>query len=145
MISTNFSAVFFKYRYYCILHVYTINMKRQLFCIVLAATILACNNKNAASTSEKNTADGFVTAKGEFYCEGMVAADGLGCMIKIDGVVYKMEKENTEMYEENAIFDKAGKAVQMEVVYKKTGKKFKMMSGSDGPEMITIKSVKVIE
>jgi hypothetical protein len=120
-------------------------MKRQLLFIALAATFLACNNKSAKNSTEKKPSDGFVTAKGEFYCEGMVAADGLGCMIKIDGVAYKMERENTEMYEENAIFDKAGKPVPMEVVYKKTGKKFKMMSGAEGPEMITIKSVKVIE
>ncbi len=115
-------------------------MKQQLLLIAFIGAIFSCNN-----SSSKNTADGFTTAKGEFYCEGMVAADGLGCMIKIDGVVYKMERENAEMYEENAIFDKAGKPVPMEVVYKKTGKKFKMMSGTDGPEMITIKSVKPIE
>jgi hypothetical protein len=115
-------------------------MKKQILCLAFIAALFSCSN-----SSTKSTADGFITAKGEFYCEGMVAADGLGCMIKIDGVVYKMEKENTEMYEENAIFDKAGKPVQMEVVYKKTGKKFRMMSGTDGPEMITIKSVKVIE
>jgi hypothetical protein len=115
-------------------------MKKQLLSLAFIAALISCNNN-----SSKNTTDGFITGKGEFYCEGMVAADGLGCMIKIDGVIYKMEKENTEMYEENAIFDKAGKPVPMEVVYKKTGKKFKMMSGTDGPEMITIKSVKVIE
>jgi hypothetical protein len=115
-------------------------MRKQFLSAVLAAAIFACNN-----APSKNTAGGFVTAKGEFYCEGMVAADGPGCMIKIDGVVYKMQRENMELYEENAIYDKAGKPVPMEVVYKKTGQNFKMMGGADGPELITIRSVKVIE
>jgi hypothetical protein len=115
-------------------------MKKQLWTLVLATGFLACN-----TASTKTAPDGFITAKGEFYCEGMVAADGVGCMIKIDGVAYKMQRENTELYEENAIYDKAGKPVPMEVVYKKTGQKYKMMSGADGPEIITIKSVKVME
>lgn len=124
-------------------------MKQQLFNICLLALLVACNNGTAAESSneaqpvnKQAVNDGFVTAKGEFYCEGMVAADGLGCVIKIDGTVYKMQNENGVLYEESAAFDKAGKPIAMEVVYKKTGERFKMMAGNDGPELITIRSVK---
>jgi hypothetical protein len=118
------------------------DMIKQLLTVFIPLLVVACSNKSSKTAV---STDGFITAKGEFYCEGMVAADGPGCMIKIDGIVYKMERENNEMYEENVIFDKAGKPVQMEVVYKKTGKKFRMMGGADGPEIIVIQSAKVIE
>ncbi len=83
----------------------------------------------------------YITGKGEFYCEGNVAADGLGCVVKIDGVVYKMQQENSVLYEDADMFTKAGKPVPVTVVYKKTGTHFKMMNKADGPELITIRSV----
>jgi hypothetical protein len=125
-------------------------MKQLLYGLCLFCTLVACNSVNSPtppqpqpSAAPKQVAsDSFVTAKGAFYCEGMVAADGLGCMIKIDGVVYKMQNENGILYEESSAFDKAGKPIAMEVVFKKTGEHFKMMAGNDGPELITIRSVK---
>ncbi len=124
-------------------------MKKQLFTIGLLAMLMACNEGTAPKptdppkpTPKQAVADSFVTAKGEFYCEGMVAADGLGCVIKIGGTIYKMQNENGILYEESGAFDKAGKPIAMEVVYKKTGERFKMMAGNDGPELITIRTVK---
>lgn len=128
--------------------------------MALAALLAACNNadsskeptaetkadKPAAVTAPAtDTTGGYILAKGEFYCEGMVAADGLGCMIKIDGVVYKMQWENQELYEDGTAFEKAGKPVQMEILYKKDGTKFKLMNGSDGPELLTIKQIKPVQ
>lgn len=124
-------------------------MKQQLVKIGLLAMLMACNNGTDPKPTDppkpmpkQVVADSFVTAKGEFYCEGMVAADGLGCVIKIDGTVYKMQNENGILYEESGAFDKAGKPIAMEVVYKKTGERFKMMAGNDGPELITIRTAK---
>lgn len=113
------------------------SMKKQLVGFSMLLAVMACNNPATKSV----TPDGFITAKGMFYCEGMVAADGLGCMIKIDGTVYKMQNENAVLYEESAAFDKAGKPVPMTVVYKKTGQYHKLMNGSNGPELITIRSI----
>jgi hypothetical protein len=118
-------------------------MKKILLLICLLPLLLACNSGPAASTSPAN--DGFAKAQGQFYCEGMVAADGLGCMIKLEGTVYKMQRENGELYEESAAFDKTGQPVTMEVEYKKTGQHHKLMDGSNGPELIMVRSVKPVE
>jgi hypothetical protein len=123
-------------------------MKKMLLCFGLGLALLACNNapKPADSAAAKTAApsDGYTVAKGMFYCEGMVAADGLGCLIKIDGTVYKMQGANNELYEESAAFDKAGQPVPMEVEYKPTGQYHKMMDGSNGPAIILIRSIKEV-
>ncbi len=133
---------------------------KQQFLTAMATTIIffscttpAADNKSTKSAKSRDTvittpaanADGYTTGRGEFYCEGNVAADGLGCMVKIDGVVYKMQRENTELFEESSMFDKAGKPVLVNIEYKKTGNRYKMMGGGDGPELILIRSVKPVE
>ncbi len=109
--------------------------------------MLSCDNASSGKKTDlkpatEAAADGFATGKGVYYCEGNVAADGLGCMIKIDGIAYKMQRENGELYEDNAGVDQSGQTMQVEVTYKKTGTKHKLMDGSDGPEIIAIRSVR---
>jgi hypothetical protein len=133
---------------------------RQLFITAIAFTTMLCSCTNATVESKKANPDNprdttatthpqanddFITGKGEFYCQGNIAADGLGCVVKIDGVEYKMQKDSTQLFEESAWYDKAGKPVPVVLEYKKTGQRFRMMGGHDGPELILIRSIKPVE